>query len=234
MIEHGFGCHVAGVPQGIDDLVHEKFDEEVLLAMNQSHATSRSRHSKRGSTRGSSGPRPTTNRALGHRSDPRHRDRRDGHDRREGDPARRREEVRRLGSTAVEQVMASGISARDVRASSPSATRSPPTRAPAATGTEAIFEGCPADPATAWPSGCCAAGAEAASQYIWGGFDAMRVLCRARSTTSREKASRPMSASAGRLRARGGRGRAHAREPLVERPGAGRDGSTRRGRGRRR
>ena len=39
-------------------------------------------------------------------------------------------------------------------------------------------------------------GAEAASHYIWSGFDAMRVLCR-NFNDEPEKASRPLSASAG-------------------------------------
>ena len=34
MVEHGFGCHVAGVPEGVDALAEASFDEDVLLAMN--------------------------------------------------------------------------------------------------------------------------------------------------------------------------------------------------------
>ena len=37
MIEGGFGCHVAGVPQGVDELAESLFDSDLLLAMNSSH-----------------------------------------------------------------------------------------------------------------------------------------------------------------------------------------------------
>ena len=57
-----------------------------------------------------------------------------------------------------------------------------------------------------------AGGAEGASHYIWAGFDAMRVLCRSMNDAP-ERASRPMSASAVRLRGGGRRGHAAAREP---------------------
>ena len=37
MVEAGFACHVAAVPQGVDALAQAAFREEELLAMNASH-----------------------------------------------------------------------------------------------------------------------------------------------------------------------------------------------------
>ena len=37
MEEHKFGCHVAGVPEGVDELAEASFAEDELLAMNMSH-----------------------------------------------------------------------------------------------------------------------------------------------------------------------------------------------------
>ena len=34
MEEYGFGCRVAGVPQGIDEIAESLFDSDLLLAMN--------------------------------------------------------------------------------------------------------------------------------------------------------------------------------------------------------
>ena len=102
--------------------------------------------------------------------------------------------VRRLGSTMVEQVMASASSANiggllglggQVTTNSSACT----------TGTEAL--------ANAFFSiregrltRCLAGGTEGDSVYSWAGFDAMRVLSRNFNDTP-EQASRPMSASAG-------------------------------------
>jgi 3-oxoacyl-(acyl-carrier-protein) synthase len=101
--------------------------------------------------------------------------------------------TRRMGSTIVEQVMCSGVSARiggllglggQVSTNSSACT----------TGTEAIVE-------AYWQirSGrakrMLAGGAEGDSHYTWGSFDAMRVLAANRNDEP-ERASRPMSASA--------------------------------------
>ena len=32
-----FGCHVGGIPQGVDEIAAERFDEDELRAMNSSH-----------------------------------------------------------------------------------------------------------------------------------------------------------------------------------------------------
>jgi 3-oxoacyl-(acyl-carrier-protein) synthase len=101
--------------------------------------------------------------------------------------------TRRMGSTIVEQVMCSGVSARiggllglggQVSTNSSACT----------TGTEAIVE-------AYWQiqagraKRMLAGGAEGDSHYTWGSFDAMRVLAANRNQEP-ERASRPMSASA--------------------------------------
>ena len=102
--------------------------------------------------------------------------------------------VRRMGSTLVEQTMSSSISAKlsgilalgNQVSSNSSACN---------TGTEAIhdcFHRIKSGKAEIMLGG----GSESSSPYVWGGFDAMRVL-NSGSNEAPEKASRPMSASAG-------------------------------------
>jgi len=101
--------------------------------------------------------------------------------------------VRRLGSQIVEQVMGSGVSAcvggilglgNQVTSNSSACS----------TGTEAVI-----DAAFRIRAGLAkrmvAGGAEGASPYTWGGFDAMRVLAR-KFNDRPEQGSRPMSDSA--------------------------------------
>jgi 3-oxoacyl-(acyl-carrier-protein) synthase len=101
--------------------------------------------------------------------------------------------VRRLGSTMVEQVMASSASANiggllglggQVTTNSSACT----------TGTEAIANGYFAIKEGRLKR-VLAGGTEGASEYSWAGFDAMRVLAKGFNETP-EKASRPMSQSA--------------------------------------
>ncbi|MGX1930090.1 beta-ketoacyl-[acyl-carrier-protein] synthase family protein [Flagellimonas sp. 2504JD4-2] len=101
--------------------------------------------------------------------------------------------VRRLGSTSVVQTMASGISAylggmlgcgNQVTTNSSACT----------TGTEAIlmaYERIKSNKATRILAGSCGD----SGPYIWGGFDAMRILPR-NFNDNPEKGSRPMSATA--------------------------------------
>ncbi|SHG29181.1 beta-ketoacyl-[acyl-carrier-protein] synthase family protein [Flagellimonas flava] len=101
--------------------------------------------------------------------------------------------VRRLGSTSVVQTMASGISAylggmlgcgNQVTTNSSACT----------TGTEALlmgYERIQAGKATRMLVGSCSD----SGPYVWGGFDAMRILPR-NYNDNPELASRPMSASA--------------------------------------
>ncbi len=101
--------------------------------------------------------------------------------------------VRRLGSTMVEQIMASGVSARlggflalggQVTSNSSACT----------TGTEAVVNAYFAVH-HGHSKRMMAGGSEGSSHYIWAGFDAMRVLSRGYNDEP-EKASRPLSASA--------------------------------------
>jgi len=101
--------------------------------------------------------------------------------------------VRRLGSTMVEQIMSSSVSAKltgflalggQVTTNSSACT----------TGTEAVVNGYRAIK-DGYIDRVVAGGSEGSSHYIWAGFDAMRVLTRS-SNDAPEKASRPMSASA--------------------------------------
>ena len=102
--------------------------------------------------------------------------------------------VRRLGSTMVEQVMGSGVSAR-VAGLLSLGNQVTANSSACSTGTEAIIEGFQRIRAGLAERMLCG-GTEGYSQYAWGGFDSMRVLCRAHNDEP-EKASRPMSASAG-------------------------------------
>jgi len=102
--------------------------------------------------------------------------------------------VGRLGSTMVEQIMSSGNSAR--LAGLLGLGNQVTTNSSACnTGTEAVV-----DAFLRIREGrakrMLAGGSEGHSKYIWAGFDAMKVLNRG-SNDAPEKASRPMSASAG-------------------------------------
>jgi 3-oxoacyl-(acyl-carrier-protein) synthase len=93
----------------------------------------------------------------------------------------------------VEQVMASGVSARlsGLLALGNQVTTN---SSACSTGTEAVVLGRDRIRAGLADRMLCG-GVEGASPYIWAGFDAMRVLCRTHNDAP-EKASRPMSASA--------------------------------------
>ena len=102
--------------------------------------------------------------------------------------------VRRLGSRIVEQVMNSGTSAR-IAGLLALGNQVTSNSSACSTGNEAIIE-------AMWKirmgqaKRMLAGGSEGASPYIWSGFDAMRVICR-KFNDEPEKASRPMSATAG-------------------------------------
>lgn len=101
--------------------------------------------------------------------------------------------VRRMGTRVIEQVMASGVSAKiggllglgNQVTSNSSACN---------TGTEAIAHAAMRI-RTGQARRMVAGGSDGSSAYTWGGFDAMRVLCR-KFNDSPEQGSRPMSASA--------------------------------------
>lgn len=101
--------------------------------------------------------------------------------------------VRRMGTRVIEQVMASGVSAKiggllglgNQVTSNSSACN---------TGTEAIIQAA-ARIRSGQAKRMVAGGSDGASPYTWGGFDSMRVLAR-KFNGCPEQGSRPMSASA--------------------------------------
>ena len=190
MQELNFACQLAAVPQGVDELKHQYFSSDALLAMNSSMIYGAI--AAMDCWKDAMMPEPTetdwdTGAIIGTGIS--------GLDTLGTTliPKTNAGKVRRLGSTMVEQIMASSSSANiggllglggQVTTNSSACT----------TGTEAI-----ADAFHAIREGravrMLAGGTEGASEYSWAGFDAMRVLSRAYNDTP-EKASRPMSASA--------------------------------------
>lgn len=195
MAEAKFGCTVAGSPDGVDELCEATFSEDELMAMNMNHRYASLAALEAWQDAGFERP---------------------PHDSDEVDwdtgailgtgiggmdtiaekvvPLTNAAKVRRMGSTSVEQVMASGISARlsgQLALGNQVTTNS----SACSTGTEALHMGLERIRAGLAERMLCG-GAEAASHYIWSGFDAMRVLNRG-SNDAPEKASRPLSASAG-------------------------------------
>jgi 3-oxoacyl-(acyl-carrier-protein) synthase len=194
MQEAGFGCQVAAVPQGVDAIATSYFAEDELLAMNSSHRFASIAAVDAWQDAGLARPER-------------------GDDRVDWDsgavlgtgiggmdtiaarivPLVEQKKVRRLGSTAVEQVMASGISAR-VSGQLALGNQVTTNSSACSTGTEAIVIGA-ARIRSGLAQRMLCGGAEGASHHIWAGFDAMRVLARGFNEEP-EKASRPMSASA--------------------------------------
>ena len=195
MLEAKFGCTVAGTPLGVDALCEATFTEEELLAMNMNHRYASLAAVEAWQDAGLAIPARDS----------------DEVDWRSGAilgtgiggmdtiaekvvPLTNAGKVRRMGSTCVEQVMASGISAR-ISGQLALGNQVTTNSSACSTGTEAIAMGMERIRAGLADRMLCG-GAEAASHYIWAGFDAMRVLNRG-SNDAPEKASRPMSASAG-------------------------------------
>jgi 3-oxoacyl-(acyl-carrier-protein) synthase len=191
----GFGCRVAGVPEGVDALAESMFDSDQLVAMNSGHRYAAIAAVDAWTDAGLERPARDDERVdwdsgavlgtgiggmdtIGTRVVP------------FVDAGK----VRRLGSTAVEQVMASGVSAR-VSGLLALGTQVTTNSSACSTGTEAVVLGTERIRRGLARRMLCG-GVEGASHYIWAGFDAMRVLCRAFNEEP-EKASRPMSASAG-------------------------------------
>ncbi len=102
-------------------------------------------------------------------------------------------QVRRLGSTMVEQIMASSVSARfgGLFALGNQVTTN---SSACSTGTEALIMGVQRI-RDGLADRMLVGGAEGANPYVWAGFDAMRVLNR-NSNESPSQASRPLSATA--------------------------------------
>ncbi len=204
MAELKFGCHVAGVPEGADEIAESYFSEEQLLAMNQAHRYASIAAVDAWTDAGF--PRPAydddrvdwdTGAVLGTGIG--------GMDTIADRvvPFVNEGRVRRMGSTAVEQVMASGISAR-VSGLLALGNQVTTNSSACSTGAEAVSIGAERIRAGLAERMLCG-GAEGASVYIWGGFDAMRVLSR-KYNDAPERASRPMSASAAGFVPAGGAG----------------------------
>jgi 3-oxoacyl-(acyl-carrier-protein) synthase len=194
MRDHGFGCQVAGVPEGVDALAEATFDADELMAMNTSHrygclaaleawADAGLVHPDRDDDRvdwdtgailgtGVGGLDTVGTKVV---------------------PLTDAGKVRRLGSTCVEQVMSSGVSAR-VSGLLALGNQVTSNSSACSTGTEAIVDGMLRIRHGLAERMLCG-GSEGASHYVWAGFDAMRVLAR-RFNDDPERASRPMSASA--------------------------------------
>jgi len=101
--------------------------------------------------------------------------------------------VRRMGSRVVEQVMNSGTSAQ-IAGLLALGNQVTSNSSACSTGNEAIIEAVRRI-RDGLATRMLAGGSEAASPYIWAGFDAMRVICR-KFNDRPESASRPMSATA--------------------------------------
>ena len=195
MDESKFACTVSGVPPGADAVAESYFDEEQLLAMNSSHRFGCIAAVDAWTDAGFVVPAVDDDRVnwdagavigtgiggldtVGKKLVPL------------VDAGR----VRRLGSTLVEQVMASGVSAR-VSGLLALGNQVTANSSACSTGSEAIFEGMHRIRSGLAERMLCG-GTEGASHYIWSGFDSMRVLCRTHNDRPAE-ASRPLSATAG-------------------------------------
>ena len=204
MAELKFGCQVAGIPEGAEEIAESYFSEEQLLAMNQAHRYASIAAIDAWTDAGFARPAYDDDRVdwdtgavlgtgiggmdtIADRVVPFVNERR----------------VRRMGSTAVEQVMASGISAR-VSGLLALGNQVTTNSSACSTGAEAVAIGAERIRAGLAIRMLCG-GAEGASVYIWGGFDAMRVLSR-KYNDAPERASRPMSASAAGFVPAGGAG----------------------------
>ncbi len=195
LAELGFGCTVGGVPEGTDEVAERYFDGELLMAMNgnhrygaiaaidawtdagfeRPHAGDEHVYWEAGAVLGTGvGGLDTVGEKLV--------------------PATDAGKVRRLGSTIVEQVMGSGVSAR-ISGLLALGNQVTSNSSACSTGTEAIVIGAERIRQGLAERMLCG-GSEGASHYSWAGFDAMKVLSR-RFNDEPEKASRPMSASAG-------------------------------------
>lgn len=190
-----FGCQVAGVPENVDEIKKRYFNEEMLMSMKASGVAygciaaidawqdAGLNVPAQGDDRIDWGAGAIIGTGIG------------GIDMvcETVVPMVNAGKARRMGSTIVEQVMVSGVSARisgllglggQVTTNSSACT----------TGTEAIAQ-------AFWQiregraERMLAGGSEGSSPYTWGSFDAMRVLCSTQNENP-EKASRPMSASA--------------------------------------
>lgn len=196
MEEKGFGCTVAGVPDPdrVQALAASYFDEDELRAMNSSHVFGCIAAIDAWTDAGFDRPERDDDRVFweagavigtgiggldttGERLVP------------FVDAGK----VKRLGSTMVEQIMGSGVSAR-VSGLLALGNQVTANSSACSTGTEAVIEGLERIRSGRAERMLCG-GTEGATHYIWAGFDSMRVLCR-KFNDDPAAASRPLSASA--------------------------------------
>jgi len=194
MEEYGFRCQVGGVPSGVDALAEALFTEEERIAMNAIHRYCAVAAIEAWQDAGLERPaldddqvRWDTGAILGTGIG--------GVDTvaERVVPLVEARKVRRLGSTGVEQVMVSGVSAR-VAGLLGLGNQVTTNSSACATGLEALVMGAQRIRAGLAERMLCG-GTEIPSIHSWAGFDAMRVLCRKFNATP-ERASRPMSATA--------------------------------------
>lgn len=195
LAELGFGCQVAAVPEGADAVAERYFAADELRAMNANHRFGCIAAVDAWTDAGLSRPEAGAGEVdwdagaiigtgIG------------GLDTAGGKliPMTDAGKVRRLGSTIVEQIMGSGVSAR-VAGLLALGNQVTSNSSACSTGTEAIVEASLRIRA-GLAERMLAGGSEGDSHYIWAGFDAMRVMSRGHNGEP-ERASRPMSASAG-------------------------------------
>lgn len=190
-----FRCQVAGVPQEVAEKARQYLSEEDLLAMNEAMIYGAIAASDAWIDAGLEIPRPNSDKVdwdtgcvLGSGLS--------GIDTISTKLVPRINEgkVRRMGSTMVEQTMSSSISAK-ISGIFALGNQVTSNSSACNTGTEAIHDAYHRIRA-GHAERMLAGGAESSSLYVWGGFDSMRVL-NSDSNDSPEKASRPLSASAG-------------------------------------
>lgn len=195
MKDLNFACHVGGIPQGIDKVLEQYFDEEERMSINDNIGyaaiasmdawkdagfTVPGRNSDQvdwatGAIIGSGiGGMDTIGKIVV--------------------PMVNDGKTRRMGSRIVEQVMNSGTSAR-IGGLLALGNQVTSNSSACSTGNEAIIDALWRI-RTGLADRMLAGGSEGPSPYIWSGFDSMRVICR-KFNDEPEKASRPMSASAG-------------------------------------
>lgn len=193
LAEQNFACQVGGVPQGVDEIKGAYLGADDLLAMNDAmiYAAIAGIDCWRDAGLRAIGPEAAVDwdtgaiigtgiggmQTIGERLIP------------TVDKGR----VRRLGSTMVEQVMCSAVSAKLgglLALGGQTTTNS----SACTTGTEAVIDAYHKI-RTRQIARMIAGGAEGASHYTWSGFDAMKVL-NSQSNDAPERASRPMSATA--------------------------------------
>ena len=192
--ELNFGCRIAGVPENFDDIRKSYFDREKLLSINDNIGFA-------------------SVSAVDAWKDAGFNINSDDDDTVDWDtgviagsgiggmdtianiivPVINEGKVRRLGSRVVEQVMSSGTSAR-ISGLLGAGNKVTSNSSACSTGNEAIVDALWRI-RTGLAKRMVAGGSEGATPYIWGGFDAMRVLCR-KFNDNPAAGSRPMSATA--------------------------------------